>query len=672
MKPGWLLSIWDNVSSDDAKVSVAKAIRKHIDADLIDDGGEMKSEGHGIQEMKLCAEILSGGLRFPGDQAGYDDRDQKRKRCNGCADSCKATREYRDSPSFDVSITAPQPLRCYSVPHSDHSNHDKPEPNWLTYNLYIPIPILLGIVLPKHADDSTATDKLPPHVRYYRSVEELAEHGAHIGILLDDGDQSPKNILQEVAHLHPCLPFRLMLVTSKTIGNGADWAKRHQEKQVKEDQLFKYPEHIPNRRLRICGGRLGKELLSLLNPSDESEESEVKFLGSGGKGQERWDAIVLRAYDAWLRVYKPLPTQANGLWKLCIGFEHGGKTVADRWSNRLEAFKALTATDGPCVSAYVVSKKNKDDPDPVRIFSTNWDSNTRDTDTLECALEAEIENNLEDKSFLLFDNHGDALDFKRTTKPFDKGTRFYQKIGLKDGLTLFQSLESPPDSAFGFALFVYSLVEGALTRVAILDERVARATLSKDGQLFRDELHLYQIADLFPLFNFRRMVDGKPEPITLSRRLKMAADATKDAWLKEGGSCEEWKEIWENDKGAEGFYLDEDCCSVFAVTKRGESWKPLQVSGVDVLVIHEGIVDRLHSEKVWEAKDTKYLFSVAPFVVRTSGRGGESRHLRNALPFLEFTELSKNTYQGMNKPSLVKALLGTSGDTVDLERDGLL
>lgn len=543
--PAWMLSIWDNVSSDEK----CKNIRGFINQPLVKDDGEINHEGHGIQEMKLCADLLSGGLVFPADD------DYQNEKCNHCDadEACEPTRHYHAHVTSErgegISIDGMQPIRCYA------------KDEILTYDLLMPIPTLLGVV---QMGTGQNQENLPSYIKYYDSIEELAEKGAHIGVLLDVGCKDKNKKLEDIARFHHALPFRLMVVTD----NEDYWTGKLQA-NTPDAPPFKDGD-IPHKRVHICEYNNDK-LKGLLSGTINNGE----FLGC-----ESWDATVLQVYDAWLRAYKDLP--ADKKWKLCVGFDHGSEAVLNKW-------KSL---DDSCVDIYV-SAKDKND---CTLVMGNRCSKP----------------GMEDKNSLFFDNHGIAYNGLTISN-----VGFYQEFGLKEGLTLYQSLASPPQSNFGFGLFVYSLVESALTKVYILDERVAKSVEDPDrsNKLVYDDLECYQAAKLYPLFAFHK--ESHDNPYYLSS-------------IKEGP-------ILKLD--------DADSCK-----------------NADVLLVHEGVMDMLNKEGKWiKDEDTPKLFSLAPFIVRTSGRGRETRYLHDAISFLEFNEVSGNTYQEMNKPRLVKSLLGSSG-----------
>jgi hypothetical protein len=88
---------------------------------------------------------------------------------------------------------------------------------------------------------------------------------------------------------------------------------------------------------------------------------------------------------------------------------------------------------------------------------------------------------------------------------------------------------------------------------------------------------------------------------------------------------------------------------------------------IDAVVLHEGVIDTL-PQAIWpsnkgaatEAQEMR-LLSLAPRVLRSSGRGSLARRLNSDLPFIEFSEISETVYRSRNKPALGKALCSVSG-----------
>jgi hypothetical protein len=676
----WILRISDNVSADKDRVDsdfvVTNELRQHINTPLIRDeeGGKLTPYGHGIQEMKVCAETLAGGeggLRFPADEESILEEHTQ---------SCKVCAEYQDfrqvANTFTPPIITRQGLRCYS-----HTPDDK-EDRFLIYNLLLPCSILLGVVTPN----------LPPmngrprdFVHHFNDLTSLAKTGAHFGVILDKGgDDVIEETLKDVARLHPSLPFRLMVVTPRP----GDW-RELLEKQGEGgfaravNEPFTYPTHIPNRRLRIIAASddnpHSREMLKLLE--EEVNPADFDYLGTQG-----WESIALIVYDAWLRAYKMLPDGADS-WKLCIGFEHGGSDLASKWE-RLQEHFSKTTVPAPCISIHVVAydRPVKEGGKPMLKFSPNSVFYTEGKEGLTRLQAAEQKaKSLSKKQILAFDNHGEIFpDISKPEVPLSASARFHQKMGLKESLTLFQTLESPPLSCFSFAWFIYSLAECALTKVAIVDERVAQVTLGDpekptlaQGLMFKLRERQYHKAGLFPLLTFRRRLVKGTHYEFISKRIEEAANKTLAARAEEALEAKkdtvrkEWDALWRVDdpeKIPEGLTLTDTECQMGVAMIEDKILKVEPLHDADVIVIHEGVTDIMEKGGLWKphGEEIWLLYSAAPCVVRTSGRGREARHLRDFVPFLEFTELSENTYRNLNKYALCKALLGTIGDPDDL------
>lgn len=647
----WVLRVSDNISGDlleenpqtkQSYYGVASKIRGFVNKPLTDEG----VQGHGIQEMKVCAEALSGGekgLRFFADKE-FDEAIQAHG-ATGCCSTCAEYVGYRKFRSEEVQ--ARQALRVYS-----HADPEK-SPS-LIYNLLVPFPVLLGYV---SLLTSKPLAKLPEFVKNYDDLEALAGTGAHFGIILDGESRSSEyiqEVLRQIAYLHPALPFRLMVLTR----NADAWETALREKTPVPGSAVALETQIPPRRLRIIDATnddpLGAKLLyEKLTRGDIDDNTQ--YLGA-----KNWEAVALHVYDIWLRKYKPLP-KGKQSWILAIGFDHGGSAVKDKWKERLDAFSSETSP--PCVSVCV---NVYDSPSPVHTQNYPFSCQT---DLMKEISKEVSEPKLSEKYFLLLDNHGKAFPGiadvgrcgRNETGP-QKSARYYQEFGLKTSLSLFQTLESPPESPFGFAWQIYSLAEGALTKVAFLDERVAQASLGTMRDFLKDEFVFqypsYHKAGLYPLLTFRReksecyYVSKSVQDyiVATSKNLQGNSKATFDRLWKDGNGCLEGLSL----------YISGATMSVGNMDKN--QYEPLQLDDLDVLVVHEGVTDTLPEWKA--ATDLEAVYGIVPWLVRTSGRGREARSMLNWVPFIEFTDISENIYRAINKYALCKSLLGISGGVI--------
>jgi hypothetical protein len=659
----WVLRISDNVSLD-SECAVTSRIREHINVPLLTDrDGTLAAHGHGIQEMKVCAETLAGGengLLFAAD--GETQSSECGERCQTCAEY----QDYLRAAGGKVpSIYGRQALRCYSYRAIDQGK------GILVYNLLFRCPVLLGIVTIGAQPTDNRDQESHDSVRRFRDLESLAHGGAHLVAIADSGQEGViASTLKDICRLHPSLPFRLMVITPRP----ADWGSLLDKQGVdgfarSNDEPFACNRHIPSRRVRIVDASKGSQLELLEHLRGNRKIASFRYLGVGG-----WEGLVLSMYDTWLRSYQPLPDGVDS-WRLCVGFRRDpgsifGDGLLSGWGRFTEGW-GKTESGSSCVSLYVKATIEK--------ASANW-PHERTT--------ISQPSDLEWSSLLVFDNHGQlSPGFAKSW--LREGPRFYQEMGLDVSLNLYQTMEAPPTTAFGFAFFIYSLVEAALTTVVVLDERVAQATV-KDGLLLNSnradpdaggELR-FQKAGIFPLLSFKRdceswnshqLADGEVrsggnDGITtgsipygfLSKTILRAA--YQISW---NVYSQQWRDNYVNTWRNEGLFLVSDKCTAQCAYLTKEAEATTQRVEPDVLVVHEGVADALQNSGRWSADDVARLYECAPVVVRTSGRGYMSRHLGQWLPFVEFNEISANIYQSLNKVALAKSLLGTTGEETD-------
>jgi hypothetical protein len=162
---------------------------------------------------------------------------------------------------------------------------------------------------------------------------------------------------------------------------------------------------------------------------------------------------------------------------------------------------------------------------------------------------------------------------------------------------------------------------------------------------------------VFPLYTVRREPDGGKEPCCLSPTVQYQ-------WRYVGAYGNEGVSFRDNGEGGVKATL---CAKRVAIDRRlaDIGARDADRSDADVLVVHEGVVDRLDKDGMWSAGFADALYGAVPAVVRTSGRGSEPRHLPKRMSFLEFAEVSWATYQSMNKYLLAKPLLGSVGGRAD-------
>ncbi len=578
----WILSIWDNLS--DGGQCYGK-IRKLIETPLIDDQGRPNSNGHGIQEMRLCADYLAGDHTFPPDEGGYTPENY----CSPCSyesdgrKGCQPTCNYCGGISDAGStIESRYPLRCYPLKEGERTA--------LCYNLIIPAATILGVIGLEKPESG------PEHesVSFYTSIKELALQNPQFAIIVDSGGQSidEKAYLEEISRYHTALPFRLMVLVPNDTQREEAWnlaIEDFPKPSDRKDEYLTLGGWIPDNRVRVVAN---SDLISALKNPDNA-----KFLGCEG-----WEAVMLRVYDAWLCAYKgeELKETNSGKWRLLIGFDHGGEQILPRWKEK--ACKMFRADEDSSESVIALD-----------VFASDSQSSST------------LEESIKNEAVVAYDNHGKTLTLVGMSKA---KCASYHEFGLNKGLTLYQSLSSPPQSRFGVGYFVYSLVESALTRVFVLDERFAGAMAMEDEANILDEpIHsVVKSCRMNPVFAIRKDKDDV-EPDNISPIVD----------------------------GPFSFDMDR-----YKLVNAESKPQP-----VDVFVIHEGVLDKQTSESAkvkWNReRDTWRLFQVAPMVVRCSGRGAETRQLDDRISFVEFNHVSKNTYIEINKLGLVKSLLGSGG-----------
>lgn len=563
------LSVCQSGSGNNGESRLVDSIREHLNRDLVDkDTGRTQKEGHGIQEMKLCAEFLAGGsgsplvFRADGDAPGLGVR---------VGDEYDAYAKKTGCP-----VGRALPLACH-VARDDS----------LVYSLLLPKPCLVCVV----DGGGTKVDGVQDGVAIVPEISQMVQKSPHIGIIV--GGESPdQDILKYLAARHLSLPYRLIISAPSQAGKAA-W-------RSSIGSLVEAGE-LPARRIKVV---------------------------ADGRGASSWTAM--EALESWTGVYKEECLKEGGKWNLAIGFERSAQYVRDRWvvNGRLgfesKVIRLWLASGSGRESSWYCS----DAKDPLNSSREEFQRTTSPANQLVLA------------------NHGMVID-----KSY--GTHAYHAFSGSEQIDLFQLLDSPPADELSRAFLIHGVVEAMLTNVVVVDERVADACIEdlRGGELkaYGEQLFKKQRARIFPVYG---MACINQERRSLSTR-------ARDAMDREGLTAQQ--------KEAEGLRLhsSEKHPLIRTYVECATGLRGLDMAGIDapdVVIIHEGVTDVMRGHG-WKQGDHRGLYKICPMVVRTSGRGSDSRNIGNELPFYEFSELNECVYRQMNKVALVRGLLALRGST---------
>lgn len=536
-----------------------------------------------------------------------------------------------------------QHMERYHALWVDAADTEEPE-RWredqLVYSFVLQKPRLVGIV------DSPAWQSRvmkSAGVFHHGRIDDLARYSHQAGIVYLPPDASRREVLRYIAEHHYLLPYRLLVVDEAGTGEG--------ELREIAGHLPLHLRNFPARRLQWCR--------ELARPREDSYAA--------------WQDFVLGVYELWLRKFKPLPEGRK--WHLLVAFDRPARHAAfKRWRQALVEFRSemldvhLIAADR---RRKFVSVEHSPDPDLTRDDSR---SNIRE------ALRRKIE--AAPDSWVVYDNHGAGVGRSILVEDKDKETladrrrlRAYNDFG-SGNIRLYQTLESPPLSEFGFRFFALGLLEAGLANVVIVDERVAEASYDKEKGFGKNLLRQMREARCYPLYSIwaAREDGGK-------RERKFVSDTIEQRSLELGAHATLWPQAIHPDEGLkldpdperERAGLEPDAPTIqvhvpsILLTK--SKVDKLEEGTVDVVIIHQGVIDVLQKNGLWrgeghEDQHLHRLHRLSPSVVITSGRGRTIRHVENKeIPFVEFSIIKDNTYGSVSKYHIVRAVFSVSGES---------
>lgn len=247
----------------------------------------------------------------------------------------------------------------------------------------------------------------------------------------------------------------------------------------------------------------------------------------------------------------------------------------------------------------------------------------------------------QEKVELYYDNHGVA---SKNSSPY-----FKHETGGSNK-KIFETLSSPPQNQFGFDYFLLGLIEAGLTKVAIVDERVAQGTNltnnTKAKNWQQKDFKQFLNVNCIPLFQITLKDDANRTNGFLTDAVKQQVEGYvhNDEGLifeKSNG----WKISYAQDKG------------------KCETVKP---DFLDFLVIHSGIIETKITKdmKMNKGDDSiNALYKLVPSIILTSGRGTVNKELPfSDSPFVEFSMLKENLYPSISKYHLVRTLMSAKGN----------
>ena len=180
----FLLEMWDSLSDDgegDAdggapQCASARKVRGFIDDEIILSSGEINPDGHGIQEMKIAAGILSNGQCFSTDGEALEVEPEE----------ANAYTAFLRRPGIERCVSE-RPIRAFSEDRGVRCPKDGPTMS-LVYQVLISKARLVGVVMPGPPDRAHPRPGAGTQaIWYYSSIHELARGGAAFGVLLDLG-----------------------------------------------------------------------------------------------------------------------------------------------------------------------------------------------------------------------------------------------------------------------------------------------------------------------------------------------------------------------------------------------------------------------------------------------------------------------------------------------------
>ena len=552
------INIWDNLSTcnDDEGCLVDKKIKEAIKKDIVDNKGHRtKNLSLGITEMHEVCKFL---IHPNGDKFNvHKEKDQGNYNLwVGCGDG-NANEENQYI------------YNCNGTKDCKYNLKTK----FLAYNFNIAKPKMVAVVGFKEKRELE-------HVVQY-GIKRFNNLGEFLFIKSADKD---KEILKEER------AYQFLVIEGDAKNNDVAL-------------LEEYHWYLPQRILLARPSFPGSE--NHIKPVGRvviCEKEKFVFPVNIGSEDVKTRAIacekfILYVYETWInnKWSKKLSSDENDISIFLAFSRNKDNIIFNSWEKHLNIIK----NEGN--KSKLQKKLN------LHLYGQDKDENLLEIYSLK-GLKAD-NNNLD----ILYDGH----NLLRRSDIFDiSHSLFIQEIG-GNCKKIFETLASPPRGLFNFKYFLLGLVEAALVKVLIVDERIAEHSIDidKDGDLDYDKFNELQSVRL----RVEYVIDGRPLNENLT---KIVEKAINDNEIKIGNLNDETKEKF------------------------------------DFIVIHAGLCET--NENYFKRKN---LYELAPSIINISGRGTNVSKNKDIIkwPFLEFSILKDSIYPSLSKYHLVKSIMSSIG-----------
>jgi hypothetical protein len=316
--------------------------------------------------------------------------------------------------------------------------------------------------------------------------------------------------------------------------------------------------------------------------------------------------LILRLYEGWLKAFKPLPA-GKDRWNLIISFDRSEpESVSKRWGEEVgkNGIAPLQNYELDSIETFILYDRDK-------LCTYGGKQSLSDLTTPGLG-----------KNTILYDNHAKMVGKEDNSDQLKNQLGFFAETGGNNN-DLFLTLFTPPTNPAVRDWFILSLVESSLLKVGVFDERLVDS-LVPDNHGFLNS--------------------GAAEELCM-----MGIAPVLGLQVEEGG------EVFLSP----GVVKDPDH-EPFILKLWDENHHPLmQDQGLDVLVIHLGLLEQAQKDGLINIEDHSSAFGAYPshrFVV-TSGRGTGGRDWGMGNPYVEFSVIGKSLVLSKNKHGLSSILM---------------